>query len=130
MIKADKTVIKETKFIAIIVLLLSVLMQAVFLIIRRWDLSVLFGNLISALVMIGNFFFMGITVQKALTKNEEDARKMMKSSQSLRNFGVFVGVCLGVIFFNPVSAVVPVVFPRIAIAIRPMFNKEKDVIKE
>ncbi|MBR2916274.1 MAG: hypothetical protein IKC07_01560, partial [Clostridia bacterium] len=70
MIKADKTVIKETKFIAIIVLLLSVLMQAVFLIIRRWDLSVLFGNLISALVMIGNFFFMGITVQKALTKDE------------------------------------------------------------
>ena len=129
-IKADKTVIKETKFIAIIVLLLSAIMQAVFLIIRRWDLSVLFGNLISAIVMVGNFFFMGITVQKALTKDEEDARKLMKSSQSLRNFGVFVGVCLGVIFFNPISAVVPVVFPRIAIALRPMFNKEKDVIKE
>ena len=61
LVKVDKTVIKETKFIAIIVLLLSAIMQAVFLIIRRWDLSVLFGNLISALVMIGNFFFMGIT---------------------------------------------------------------------
>ncbi len=130
MIKADKTVIRETKFIAVIVLLLSVIMQAVFLIIRRWDLSVLFGNLISAIAMIGNFFFMGITVQKALTKDEEDARKLMKSSQSLRNFGVFVFVCLGVIFFNPIAAVVPVVFPRIAIALRPMFNKEKDVIKE
>ncbi|MBR2916684.1 MAG: hypothetical protein IKC07_03690, partial [Clostridia bacterium] len=59
-----------------------------------------------------------------------DARKMMKSSQSLRNFGVSVGACLGVIFFNPIASVVPVVFPRIAIALRPMFNKEKDVIKE
>ncbi len=130
MIKADETVKRETRFIAVVVFLLSIIMQAVFLIIRRWDLSVLFGNLISAIAMIGNFFFMGITVQKALTKNEEDARKMMKSSQSLRNFAVFVLVCLGVIFFNPVAAVVPVVFPRIAIALRPMFNKEKDVIKE
>ena len=130
MVKADKTVIRETKYIATVVTLLSVIMQAVFLIIRSWDLLVLFGNLISAATMVGNFFFMGITIQKAVTQNEEDARKMMKSSQSLRNFGVFVFICLGVIFFNPIASVIPVVFPRIAIALRPILIKEKDVIKE
>ena len=41
----DPAVKKETGYIAVWVVLLSLLMEAVFLVIRQWDLSVLSGNL-------------------------------------------------------------------------------------
>lgn len=53
--KVDKTVLRETGYIALFVILLSVLMQAVFLIIGKWDYTVLLGNLLSA-AAVGNFF--------------------------------------------------------------------------
>ena len=72
----DATVIKETKYVAIWVLMLSALMQAVFLVIGRWDYTVLLGNLLSGSAVILNFFLMGIGIQRALEKEErEDIRK-------------------------------------------------------
>ena len=52
----DPAVKKETGYITVWVLLLSLLMEAVFLIIRQWDLSVLFGNLGGAVLAVLNFF--------------------------------------------------------------------------
>ena len=46
--KVDAVVMKETRYIAIAVLLCSMLMQAVFLIIGKWDYTVLLGNLLGA----------------------------------------------------------------------------------
>ena len=61
--KIDKTVIKETKYIASFVIIFSVLMQAVFLIIGKWDYTVLIGNLWGIIIAVGNFFVMGLFVQ-------------------------------------------------------------------
>ena len=66
--KIDATVKKETKYIALWVLLLSALMQSVFIVIGKWDHTVLLGNLLSGAAVILNFFLIGITVQKALEK--------------------------------------------------------------
>ena len=63
--KVDGTVRKETIYIAAAVLILSMLMQAVFLIIKQWDYTVLLGNLLGGGVAVLNFFLMGLTVQKA-----------------------------------------------------------------
>ena len=129
MIKADSTVRKETMYIAYFCVALSVLMQIVFLAIKKWDYTVLLGNLLSLLVSVLNFYFMGISVQKALTKEQSDARKTMKASQSLRSFGIFIAVMIGVVlpYFNTVSVILPVFFPRVAVSFRPLF-KEKEVI--
>lgn len=129
MINAGTVVYKETKYIATFCTVLSVLMQAVFLLLKRWDYSVLLGNALSLVISVLNFYFMGITVEKALSKDESDARKLMKSSQSIRSFGVFIAVMLGVIlpWFNTVAVIVPIFFPRVAVSFRPLI-KEKEVI--
>ena len=66
--KIDATVLRETRYIAVVTLSLSALMEAVFLILGKWSISVLFGNIWGALGAICNFLLMGITVQNALSK--------------------------------------------------------------
>ena len=126
MIKADATVKKETKYIAYSGLILSMFMNAVFVVLRKWDYTVILGNLLSLVIGTLNFYFMGLTVQKAITKDPDDAKKLMKSSQSLRNVGIFVGVVIGVVLscFNTVAVLISLFFPRIAVMFRP-FIKEK-----
>ena len=64
--KVDKTVAKETEYIAFFSVVLSVLMQAVFLIIGKWNYTVLLGNIWGIIIAVGNFFVMGLFVQKAV----------------------------------------------------------------
>ncbi len=129
MIKADATVRRETKYIAIFCAFLSLIMQMVFLFIRRWDYTVILGNLLSFFISVLNFYFMGISVQKALSLDESGARKVIKASQSLRNICIFVFVAIGVLmpFFNTAAVILPIFFPRVAVSFRPLF-KEKEVI--
>ena len=70
---------------------------------------------------------MGITVQKAVTKDEVDAKKLMKSSSSIRTAVMFVVIAIGVAlpWFNTVAVIVPVFFPRIAILFRPLIKDKK-----
>lgn len=121
----DPTVIKETKYIAAWVLILSALLQAVFLIIGKWDYTVLLGNCLSAVLMIVNFFLMGLTVQRSLNKEEKEAKTAIKLSQMYRNLLVLGVLIVGVVLpcFSTWTVLIPVVFPRIAIAVRPLFDR-------
>ncbi len=132
MIKVSATVKNETIYIAYFSLILSVLMQIVFIFLHKWTYTVLLGNLLSLAVAILNFFIMGITVQKAVTLEANDAKKLMRSSQNLRNAGIFVAVVIGVIApcFNTVAVIVPVFFPRIAVSFRPFIKDKKEVIEK
>lgn len=121
----DKTIIKETRYLAFWVLVLSLLMQAVFLILHRWNYTVLTGNLLGGTAALLNFFLMGLSVQKALTKDEKGAKSAMKVSQAYRTLLVLVLVILGVVlpYFNTWTVIIPIFFPRIGIAFRPLFDK-------
>lgn len=125
MLKVDKTVLKETKYIAAVTVILSVLLQAVFLIIHKWNYTVLLGNVLGAAAATGNFFLMGLTVQRAVKLDEKEAKTLMKSSQTLRNFGLFVIGMIGVLLsvFNTVTVLVPLFFPRFAILLKPFVDK-------
>ena len=122
--KVDKTVIKETLYISVWVLILSAVTQAVFLIIGKWSLSVL----LSGVTGILNFFLMGLTVQAAVIKDEKKAALSMKVSQILRMLLIFAVAAVGVLLdcFNTVTVILPLFFPRIAISFRPLFNKKKN----
>jgi len=124
--KIDATVKKETKYIAFCVVILSVLMQAVFLIVGKWDYTVLLGNLLSGAVSVLNFFLLGLTVQKALTKEEKEAKNIMKLSQTYRFLMLIAVVGIGAALpcFNILAVVIPVFFPRIAISVRPLFDSK------
>ena len=130
MIKVDVTVKKETRYIAYSCVILSVLMQLVFILLKKWTYTVILGNLLSLAVAILNFLFMGITVQKAVTMEVKEAQKLMKSSHSLRNAAVFVAVVIGVVApcFNTAAVIIPVFFPRIALSFRPLIKDKKEVV--
>jgi len=123
--KIDETIIKETKYIAVCIFLLSLLFQAVFLVIGRWDYTVLLGNLYSALLGVANFFVMGLYVQKALSQDEKQARSTIKLSQTGRQFVLLVLTIVGVVlpYFNIWSVLIPLLFPNFAIRFRPLLKK-------
>lgn len=125
--KIDPTVIKETGYIAAMVFIFSLLLQSVFLIIGKWDYTVLTGNLLGFAAAVGNFFLMGLSVQSSLGKEEKDAKNLMKISQSLRLLLVFVIALIGYLVpvFNTIAVLIPLLFPRIAVALRPAFMKKR-----
>ncbi len=123
--KIDKVVKKETAYIALWVIILSALTQAVFLIIQKWDYTVLLGNILSGGAGILNFLLMGISVQKSLDREEKDAKQYIKASSMMRLFVLFVLVAAGVLLpvFSTWTVIIPLLFPRIALLIRPAFAK-------
>ena len=125
--KVDPTVRKETGYIAGFVLIGSLVMEAVYLLLGAWTLPVLLGNLLGAALAIGNFFLMGLTIQKALGKSEEDAKKQMKLSQQLRMLMLLVGCVLGgaLSCFDLVATLIPLLLPRIGVMIRGLAGKNK-----
>ena len=124
--KIDKTVKRETLYIAAVTGILSVLMQAVFLVAGWWDYTVLTGNLLGGGVAVLNFFLMGLSVQTAVTKEEKDAATFMKGSQALRNAMVLVAGVLGAALavFNIWATLIPLFFPTIGVRVRPLIGKE------
>ena len=84
--KIDPTVKKETIYVCVVTLILSMMMESVFLIIRHWQLTVLFGNLVGAGVGILNFFLLGLSVQKAVKSEEKRAKDILRASHALRYF--------------------------------------------
>ena len=129
--KVDNTVKRETKYIAYFCVVLSLIMQALFILLKKWDYTVVLGNVLSVSVAVLNFFFMGLSVQKSLSMEQGDSKKLMKSSQGFRNAVVFVTAAVGAAApcFNTIAVIIPLFFPRIAVSFRP-FVKEKEVIRK
>lgn len=125
--KADKIILRETGYIAFMVLVFSVLLESVYLVIGGWDYTVLLGNLLGAATAVLNFFLLGLTVQKAVLDEPDDAKKRIKASQTLRLlmqvFFAIIGAAVPC--FNIPAVLLPLLFPRIAIALQGLFVKEK-----
>ena len=124
--RIDKTVLKETAFVAAGTVLLSVAAQIVFAVLGRWDIKVLSGNLLSAFAAILNFFLMGITVQLAMVREGKDRENFIRLSLLVRTALLFGIVVAGVLlpYFNLITVFVPLFFPRIVIMFRPVFMKK------
>ena len=125
MVKIEKAVRTETAYIALFTLVLSVLMESVFLIIHKWNYTVLLGNLLGYAASVLNFFLMGLTVQKAVLLDEDNAKKRIQLSQYLRllMLGIFAVIAGVFKCFSLTAFVITLLFPRIAIFFRQFFNK-------
>lgn len=125
--KVDSTVLKETGYVCLVSLILSILMQSVFLIANKWNYTILLGNILGFTASVGNFFIMGLTVQSSLSLDVKDAKSRMKLSQMLRTLFMFVIAAIGYIVpvFSLLTVVIPYIFPRIAVAIRSLTIKKQ-----
>ena len=121
----DPVVRKETGFIAAVELILSGLMQIVFLVLGAWDYTVLLGTLWGMLLAVGNFFLMARTVEKAVSLDPEDVKKKVQFSMQLRLIGLVAGCVIGGLapFMNTYAVLVPQFFPRIGVAVRGFMLK-------
>ena len=122
--KVDPTVRRETLYIAACVLVLSVVMDLVFLALQMWDVSVLWGNLLGGAAAVLNYFLMGLTIQHAVGMDAKHAASKMHVSQALRMLMILLVGILGIALpaFHVVALLVPLFFPRIAIMFRPLFK--------
>ena len=138
--KPQEAVVKETGHIAIGTLILTAVMLAVFAIIGRFNLNVLFGGLYGCALAVANFFFLGLTVQQiaesAQTGSEEvdpDAVKLaklkMRQSYMLRMLlgaGLLI-VALAVLKLNWIACVCPLIFPKITISVMNAIHRVRSV---
>ena len=95
MSRIDPTVKKETGYIAGWVLLLSAVMELVFLLTGHMDYTVPLGNLLGGVAAILNFFLMGWTIQRAVGLDEKAAAAKLKLSQLLRMLMLIVHLLPG-----------------------------------
>lgn len=126
--KIDPTVKKETLFVGMVTLVLSMLMQSVFLIIGKWDISVLLGNLLGGGIGVLNFFFLGLSVQKAVSSGEKKAREVMKASHAIRFALIIVLLAISLIFqnvFNVIATIISLLFATFGVYMRAVFNKDR-----
>lgn len=133
--KIPKAVAKETKNIAIGVGIGDLAVILVFLILNKFDYTVIAGLLLGSCAAIGNFFYLGMSVQKAVQKGE-NAKKYMYMSYTKRM--VIYGACVVIAGISPmfhvVAAVLPLFMPRLVIYVLQFsgyykpeeFENEKD----
>lgn len=110
---------REIKRISTGVLLGSALMVAVFAVLGRFSWPVLWGALLGDAVAIGNFVFLGISVQKAAAAESLRARQIMQFTYSLRMLIVVAALALSmaVKVFYWLTVLIPLLLPRITILV-------------
>ena len=124
--RIDPAVKKETLYILGFSIVLSVVMELVFYLCGHMDYTVPLGNLLGVIIAVLNFFLMGLTIQNSIGLSEKDASEKLKLSQKLRMLMVIAlaAVGVGLPCFHSLAVVIPLFFPRIAIAFWPLLNKE------
>lgn len=129
--KPQKTVLRETKRIAIGEVILLAIMWIVYALTGRFSLAVVLGGLIGGAYAVFNFFMLGMTVQKAAQvqpDNAEMARMQMKSSYNMRMVGMLAVAVLAFAlpFVDGLAAIIPLLFPRLTILALQLTGQIKD----
>ena len=79
----------------------------------------LLGGVIGAAVSVGNFFIMGLTVQKIASgeQSDEQAYKSMKISYRYRSMAQLLWIVLAMVlpFVNAAAGIIPLFFPSLSI---------------
>lgn len=94
-----------------------------------FDYTVILGGLCGGIVAVLNFFTMGITVQRIVSlENQDAAQRVMRSSYSKRMFLQLVWCIVAITtpYFQFAAGLLPLLFPGAAIKIAGIFGKKKD----
>lgn len=116
--KLQKAVKRETARIALGVAVFTVLENIIYFLLGIWNTTVLGGSLVGAVLAIGNFFALALTVQAAAATGDEKRSKLkMQFSYSVRMLVVLLALIavFAVPFLDGVSAIFPLLFPRLTI---------------
>ncbi len=126
--KADKTVKKETGILLCGTLAMSAVMCLVFLLVGKFNYTVVTGALLGGLASVANFFLMGLGVQKAVQEEPDAAKRKIQFSYTARSFALLVVLGLGVYlpYFHWLAVLLAALFPRITILFRSIALKKQE----
>lgn len=126
MSKFDPVVISQAKQISAINLILTAIENVVFLVLGKWDYTVLLGSLFGWFIACLVFVLIGVSVQKAMQKDSHEAQNYMKLTymgrMAVMAAGIFLAIKLSI--FNWIAAILPLAFTRISIALLNLKKKE------
>ncbi len=113
--------------------ILELITIAVFAVIGKFDLRVIWGALWGSAVMILYYFLLARAVTKAASGDPEDAKKRIQASYSARMLllialmgaGLYLATSLELI--NWVPMLLAVIFPRISIAVWQLIKGTKNM---
>ena len=127
---SKKIVFQETKIVAIGVAICTGLMMVVFGLLGYFDMTVVLGCIVGALLATGNFFFMAVGTSLAADKAEQQDVKggklLIRNSYMLRLLVLFVLLfaCAKSGLFNLFALVLPLIFVRPALTFAEFFRKK------
>ncbi|MBQ8088669.1 MAG: ATP synthase subunit I [Clostridia bacterium] len=129
--KLQPAVVRETKRIAAGTSLMLAVMLLVYLTLGRLNTSVVLGGLYGGCIAVLNFLALGVTVQNSVSgiqgEDEAQAKKaknLMQFSYSVRMLLLLALAALGIAVFkfDGLATLLPLLFPRITIAIISVTN--------
>ena len=129
MSESRKIALRETLYILVGVCVLTAVMYGVFALLGFFDLSVLLGGIVGAVLAVGNFFFMAVSATLAADRAEEQnvnsGRALMGMSYPIRllALGGVLLLCGISGKFNPIALVLPLAFVRPALMLSSFFRK-------
>ena len=114
--KLSPAIKKETFHIALGVLAGDAVMFAAFILLQKFDYTVVLGAVLGSAAAILNFLYMGYSVQKAMD-DPERAKILVQKSYTKRMMAMFGVMILGVVvpWFHIVAVVVPFLLPSLTI---------------
>lgn len=128
-----KDVLKQTGTIAIGQSVGTALMIGVYLLLQKFDKTVVLGAVVGNVLAIGNFFFMAVIATLAAERAEKQdvagGQKLIKASYPLR-FLVLAGILAlcawkGKAWFDLLALVIPLAFVHITAMVVGFFKKKK-----
>ena len=130
--QSRKEVLKQTGIIAIGQAVGTAVMIGVYLLLRKMNMSVVWGALVGNVLAIGNFFAMAVIATLAADRAEKQdvagGQKLMKASYPLR-LVVLAGVLAlcawkGKAVFDLVALVIPLAFTHLTAMVTGFFRKK------
>ena len=118
---------KEAGYIAAGTVVLSALVQIVWAVFFKYDLSVFLGGLWGGTFAVVNFVLMGLTVQKVARESDQlAAKRRMQASYQMRMILIILATVLAIIVpgISWVMAVISLFFPRLTMLVMPLFRPD------
>ncbi|MBR4459384.1 MAG: hypothetical protein IKS31_10550 [Clostridia bacterium] len=123
--KVSEAARRETLWVAAWTAGLCLVMHLVFILLKKWGIPVLLGSLLGSATAVGTFFWLAMTVQKAVGKPEKVARGILQRSQVSRLLiqGAVLAAGFAVSWLDGFATMIPLFFPHIAVRLRPLWKK-------
>lgn len=122
------SVYKDALKVTAVIFILGLFEFILFTLFMKFRIDVLIGVLYGCTFASANFFYLAYSVKRSVTKDEKAAKAYMSATYTSRMLltAVMIVVATKVKYIYLWSAIIPLIFTRIAATIVPLLKKRGD----